>query len=393
LRSPCKAVFMESKAAFIQAKKKVAQGTMANMFKIRSRAEWKRRLFATFLVTFSLLALVGNVGNGQVFWNNVGTVVAASQTGTATILAPGSTVSVTSRVISVTNCGTSCSSGNNLTGSPPAINVNTEYWFSTVVGDSGGLSDIEYVVIYIYKTGITKTTFDQQRAHGFRWVRQGWTAGTPACSTSGGCWQELTGADTWIGSGYAYLVSVDSSHTTGNPKTGTWTFAAQLAKLAQYTSTNMDWNYEVNIRNRSGGSTALRSGVLDVNLYVSVTVPSAVDFGTVSAGATNSSAPSNPYASTYTGNAILLLQVWGTADPSNEFGDSFPLSSIYVGQTANPANNDGKKLTTSPQNLYSNLPVALNQNMYWYITTPDPFPPGTYTFQYVINIDYQTWAT
>jgi hypothetical protein len=207
--------------------------------------------------------------------------------------------------------------------------------------------------------------------------------------------QELTGADAWIGSGYAYLVSVDSSHTTGNPKLGTWTFAARLANLAQYTSTNMDWNYEVNIRNKSGSSTASRSGLLDVNLYVSIAVPSAVDFGTVSEGVTNQSASGNPYLATYTGNAILLCQVSGGGDPINEFGDYFPLSNIYVGKTSDPANNDGKKLTTSLQDLYRDLPVASNQNkdMYWFVTTPDPFPPGAYTFQYIINIDWQTYAT
>jgi hypothetical protein len=87
--------------------------------------------------------------------------------------------------------------------------------------------------------------------------------------------------------------------------------------------------------------------------------------------------------------------VLGSGDPTNEFMDSFPLSNIYVGKTSDYHNNDGKKLTTSLQNLYSDLPVALNQNenMYWFVTTPDPFPPGAYTFQYVINIDYQTWAT
>jgi len=120
-----------------------------------------------------------------------------------------------------------------------------------------------------------------------------------------------------------------------------------------------------------------------------------VDFGTLSAGLNNQTAASNPYVVTYTGNAILLFQVWGSGDPTNEFGDSFQLSNIYIGQTGTSSNNDGKALTTSPQDLYSSLGVASNQNenMYWFVTTPNPFPPGTYTFSYVINVDYQTWAT
>ena len=303
-------------------------------------------------------------------------------------------ISVTSRVISATNCGTSCSSGNNLTGSPPAINVNTEYWFSTVVSDSSGLTDIDNVQIYLYKTGITKTTFDEQRAYAFRWTRQDWSGmGQIPCSDPSGCWHELTGAETWSPS-LTYLISPDSSHSTiGSATTGTWTFAAKLSKLAHYTSTNMDWNYEVVMQNNALAS-ASRVGQLDLNLYVSITTPTSISFGTISAGQMNASAPDNPYVVTYTGNAILLFQVWGNGDPTNEYGDTLPLSNIYISQ--NPAPDDtGVKLTTSAQMFMNNLPVALNQNesMYWFVTTPDPFPPGTYAFTYYINIDYQAWAS
>jgi hypothetical protein len=85
----------------------------------------------------------------------------------------------------------------------------------------------------------------------------------------------------------------------------------------------------------------------------------------------------------------------GGADLIDQFSDTIPLGNVYVGKTAPASNNDGDKLTISPQTLYSNLGVAAsqNENMYWFITTPSPCPPGTYTFTYVINIDYQTWAT
>jgi len=286
---------------------------------------------------------------------------------------------------------------NNVHGSPPAVNVNTEYWWSTVVTDSGSLTDVDNVVIYVFKTGVTKTNFDQQRAYAFRWVRKNWSGNAGmACSDPQGCWHELTGNNVWTQSSYTYLVTLDGAHTTAGPgtTTGTWTFAAELSKLAQYTSTNMDWNYEVDIQNRALSS-ASRTGVLDVNLYVSITIPTSVNFGTLSAGLNNQTAVSNPYTAQYTGNAILLFQVWGSGDPTNEFGDSFPLANMYVGQTGTPSNHDEKALTTSPQNLYSSLGVASNQdeNMYWFVTTPNPFPPGTYTFTYTINVDYQTWAT
>jgi hypothetical protein len=365
-----------------------------------TRLRWNRKLFAILLIVFSIVALGGSIESqsGPVPFEYVAnTVVAASQTGTATILGAASTVSVSSRTISSTNCGTSCGAGNNVSGAPPAVNVDTEYWWSAAVSDSGSLNDIDNVVIYIFKTGATNTNFDQQRAYGFRWVRKSWSGNAGmACSTSTGCWHELTGNNVWTQGSYTYLVTADSAHTTlsGSVTSGIWTFAAKLSKLAQYTSTNMDWNYQVTIQNRALSSGS-RTGVLDANLYVSITIPSSVNFGTLSAGLNNQTAASNPYVSTYTGNAILLFQVWGGADPINQYNDTFPLSNIYVGQTGTLSNNDGKKLNYTAQNLYSSLGVAANQNenMYWFVTTPNPFPPGTYTFAYVINIDYQTWAT
>jgi len=158
-------------------------------------------------------SVCGNIRfeSGSFSWNYFPeTVVAGEQTGTATILAGASSVSVTSRVISATNCGTSCGGGNNLTGSPPAVNVNTEYWFSAAVGDTGGLVDIDNIVIYIYKTGITKTTFDEQRAYGFRWVRKNWSGrATIACDVSTGCWHELNGVSSWSET-LTYLVSAQA---------------------------------------------------------------------------------------------------------------------------------------------------------------------------------------
>ena len=104
--------------------------------------------------------------------------------------------------------------------------------------------------------------------------------------------------------------------------------------------------------------------------------------------------PSNPYAITYTGNAQLQLQAWSpSAYITNEFGYSISVSNLHIGKNPTP-DNTGFDLSTSPQTFIS-MPVAFNQNqnMYWYVTTPDPFPPGTYTFTYIISVDYQTWAT
>jgi len=263
-----------------------------------------------------------------------------------------------------------------------AVDVDTQYLWRTTVHDDNSLTDIDSVTIYVYKTGATKGSFDEQRSYGFRWLRVG------------DVWQELTGAG-W-GTSYTYLNAAGSSHDTVSKtvKEGEWRFAAKLSKLAHYTSTNTDWNYEANVRDRAGGSGS-RTGLLDVNVYISIVIVSAIDFGAVAAGVANQSALSMPAYTTYTANAIVKIQIRGGGDPTNEYGDTFPLSNIYDGQTTPASNNDGKKLTTSAQDWKTGLGVALDsqQPMYWFVTTPDPFPAGSYTFTYYINVDLQTWAT
>ena len=362
----------------------------------------KRRLFAILLVAFSLLAITGSIqsNGGSILWNYVAdTVIAVSLTGTGTIvIVPSTSLSITSRTISSTNCGTSCGSANNLPGNPPAVNVNTEYWFSTSITDNGGLPDMDNVAIYLFKaSNAAKANFDQQRSYGFRWIRQYWSGESMyPCSDAQGCWQELTGNNAWSSTGgpYVYLNPGDSSHTgIGTVKAGVWTFALQFSKVAQYTSSNMDWNFEVDLRNNAG-STISSSGAFDVNLYVSISMPSSINFGTLTSGQNNVPLPSNPYAITYTGNAQLQLQAWSpSAYITNEFGYSISVSNLYIGKNPTP-DSTGFDLSTSPQ-TFTSMPVAFNQNqnMYWYVSTPDPFPPGTYTFTYIISVDYQTWAT
>jgi hypothetical protein len=99
-----------------------------------------------------------------------------------------------------------------------------------------------------------------------------------------------------------------------------------------------------------------------------------------------------PVYATYTANAIVNIAVYSSANPMNQYGDTFPLSYVYVGKTGNPANNDGVVLSTSSTVFYSNLPVAANSNvaMYWFISTPNPFTPGTYTFTYYEVIQLQS---
>ena len=106
----------------------------------------RKRVFALVLMFFSVLSLLGSIENG----NYMANTVQAAQ-GSVTITAGAATLSVTSRVISSSNCGTSCGSGNNITGSPrPAVTAaNNEEWWSGVFTDSGGLSDFDGITVYI----------------------------------------------------------------------------------------------------------------------------------------------------------------------------------------------------------------------------------------------------
>ncbi len=173
-----------------------------------------------------------------------------------------------------------------------------------------------------------------------------------------------------------------------------WQFAVKLDQLAVYTTNGAGlWNLKVTVVSRSSGNpSGARAGTFDVNLLISITVPGNMDWGTVAAGSLNVTASGMPVYTTYTANAIVTITVYGGGDPISQYGDTFPLSYIYVGKTSNPANNDGTKLSTSPTVFYSSLPVAASSNlaMYWFISTPNPFTPGAYTFTYYEIIQLQS---
>ena len=282
--------------------------------------QWKKRIFAAALVTLSVLTMLGGIQSGPIFVNYFADTVQGAQ-GSVTITAAASTVSVTSRVISTTNCGTSCGSGNNITGSPrPAVTAaNNEEWWSSLFTDSGGLSDIDGITVYIYKTGASVGTFNATKSYGFRWVRKGYnvvTAGDTCPTGTGtppGCFQELT-ATGWKNA-LTYLVSVDSSRPTwsgAGPTSGTWTFGATLSSLALYTDTSAPnhWNFEGDCASKSGSHpTGTRTGTLDMNMYFALTLPGAnINNATaIMPGATNQQIGTTTW--TYTSNAPINDQM------------------------------------------------------------------------------------
>jgi len=296
--------------------------------------------------------------------------------------------------ITVSNRTLATSSGGANMTSPQTVNPTVEYWYGTGVIDSQYSNDIQSITVDLYRTGHTPGTFASSFVYSFRWVANGWS-GTPSCSTSPGCWQELQTAG-WVTTGFNYLVQSDSSVTTisGSALTAKWQFAVKLDQLAVYTTNGAGlWNFKVTAVSKSNGNPyGTRAGTFDVNLFVSITVPGNMDWGTVAAGSINATASGMPVYTTYTANAIVTITIYGGGDPTSQYGDSFPLSFIYVGKTSSHANNDGVALSTSSTVIYGSLPVAANSNlpMYWFISTPNPFTPGTYTFTYYEVIQLQS---
>lgn len=353
------------------------------------------------MIAFSFMMLLGSiqVGNGPAFWNYVPQTLEGA-IGTVTILAPAPTMSVTSRTISPTNGGANITDAN---PQPAVTAAGNEIWWSGLVGDSGTLTDIDHVTIYIYKTGATKGTFDQLRSYGFRWVRRGYSQATPGAScapgtgTPAGCFQELGGGG-WVNT-FTYFVSGDSSRpNTPTGTSGTWTFAATLANLALYADKNAasHWNYEVDVQSRSNPShpLATKTGKFDMNLYMQIATASLniANLTAVTPGAANASLGTTTWS--YVSNAPLNAQVQANDLPTDEFADTIPIDTIMVGQVTPPGTCTSAtctKLSLTQQNYATNQANQASPvlNMYWYISPPNPMAPGTYTFTYVLSI---TWT-
>jgi hypothetical protein len=345
--------------------------------------------------------MLGNIQSGPIFVNYLAQTVEAAQ-GTVTITAGAATLSVTSRVISSTNCGTSCGSGNNITGSPrPAVTAASyEEWWSGLFTDSGGLSDFDGVTVYIYKTGATIGTFNATKSYGFRWVRMNYnvvTAGDSCTSGTGspaGCFQELT-ATGWKNT-LTYLVPTDSSRPTwsgAGPTSGTWTFGATLSPLALYTDVSAPnhWNFEADETSKSGAGTTTRTGTLDMNMYLSLTLPSAnINNGTaITPGAINEQIGTTTW--TYTSNAPINVQIMAGQALTNQYGDQIPITDVMIGSVTPASTCTGNTcitLSLSNQNYQTNQPVQASptNTMYWYLSPPSVVVPGGYTTTYTTTI-------
>jgi len=348
--------------------------------------------------SLSISATPGSSYSFSSWSSSTGSITFGSSTSVSTTATIGGTGTITANFVVVTirvdNRTLSASSGGGNMTAPQNVNPTVEYWYGAGVYDSQYATDIQSVTIDLYRTGHTAGSFDKSFVYSFRWVANGW-GGTPSCSTSPGCWQELQSSG-WVAASFNYLVSSDCSVTTisASIPTAKWQFAVKLDQLAVYTTNGAGlWNFKVTVVGKSSGNpSGARAGTVDVNLLISITVPGNMGWGTVAAGSVNVTASGMPVYTTYTANAIVSITLYGGGNPVNQYGDSFPLSYVYVGQTSNPAKNDGVVVSTSPKVFYSSLPVAANSNlpMYGFISTPNPFTPGSYTFTYYEAIQLQS---
>jgi hypothetical protein len=385
----------------------------------------RKLIFGLVLITTSLLAVVSS---GQSL------LVEATQMGTATVTivptsssgggSPGSTTTsstsstssepASSMMITKASCSFSCTASAidaDIGGRPQTYNFNTS------IRDESSSTDINQVVVYLFNPGGgAKGIWDRQRSYAFRWVRNSWSgnAGAP-CSTPQGCFQEL------LSSGWSdTLVNLQafSTHSAiggGGSSCGitgqgdcVFSFAftfnwgdGQENLMPQYTADH-SWNFEVDWENLAG-VIASRTENFDVNLYANVLVPSSISWGTVSSGwnaklvgATNMTWSSNA-------NFQMMIAAHGlnADDPANiynQYGDSMPMSNVFVCQTSQYTScngTNGFSLHTWPQQLYTiqGAVSKANKIVYWYLTTPTTLPPGTYAFQYIVYYANPTQPT
>jgi hypothetical protein len=360
----------------------------------------RKPAFTIILVLLSILSLTGAIDKGIYEAN---TVQGAS--GSVTITAAAATLKVNSRVISSSNCGLTCGTLNNITGSPrPAVTAaSNEEWWHGSFSDTGGLSDFDGITIYLYKSGASMGIFNATKSYGFRWVRTGYSVvlsgdtcptgtGTPA-----GCFQELTAAG-WKNT-LTYLISADSSRPTWStwspPTSGNWTFGATLSSLALYTDTSAPnhWNFEADETSKSGSGTKTRTGTFDMNAYLSLTLPSAnINNGTaITPGQTNQLIGTTTW--TYTSNQPINVQIVAGQNLTDQYGDQIPITDITVGSVTPASTCTGSTcitLSLSNQNYQSNQPVEASPTYwcYWYLSAPAVVVPGGYTTTYTLTINW-----
>ena len=266
----------------------------------------------------------------------------------------------------------------NPSGNTSSVDPCVWYLWKIELSDGDELKDIGKVAVFLHKDGALKGVWSEKQSQGALW------------SSIGDAWYEpdLASPSSWKAAS-EYVDPAQSSRPPLAETTGTWVFAIKLRRLSHYVSGG-GWLFEAIVRDK-GGNTARRMIRFSVNLYASLTVSSAISWHS-SSGSANVSADNHP-AIAYTSNARVDVKITAT-NPTNQYGDSFPASNIYVGRTANPANNDGIKLSSFLQDFQTDLAEdeAVSVESYWFVSVPAGTPTGTYTFTYTVDASFYALA-
>jgi hypothetical protein len=374
------------------------------------------------MLIFSLLTMLGSfhAATGPLFWNYIADTVQGAS-GTVTIQAPLASISLTSHTIAYSLGGANITDAN---PQPAVTAAGSETWFSATVHDTGGLSDIDGVTIFVYKSnhapsiGSPSTTFNATSDLAFRWVKTSYTlhgdiTTGDACSASTndqnrsphGCFQELTGSGGFHNS-LTYLVTTtgtDTSRPTWSspgPTSGTWTFAVTLQDMAPFTAAGATthWVYYFSMTQRTSPfSTSSDHPSFDMNMYDQVGGSAVLGFNNATAltpGATLQSMGSASWG--YASNVPLTIQVRTEADPNDGTNDTIPSTAMAIGTTTpctigtNCMNLlAATNYVTYQANALPQLNPAYN-NMYWYMSPPSVIVPGQYTFTWDLTLSWDS---
>ncbi len=374
------------------------------------------------MLIFSFLTMLGSfqAATGPLFWNYIADTVQGAS-GTVTINAPLASITVSTHTIAYSLGGANITDGN---PQPAVTAAGSKTWFRATVTDSGGLSDILGVTIFIYKSnhapsiGSPSTTFNATSDLGFRWVKTGYalrgdiTTGD-ACTTStndqsrtpNGCFQELTGSGGFHNS-LTYLITTtvsDTSRTTWTspgPTSGTWTFAVTLQDMAPFTASGAPthWVYRYSMTQRTSPyATKVDTPYFDMNMYNQVGGSAVLGFNNATAltpGATNQRMGSASWG--YASNVPLNIQVQTEADPVDNDTDTIPSSALAIGTATTCTIGTNCYAFTGALTYVDYQSNALPQlnpvynPMYWYMSPPSVMVPGQYTFTWDLTL---TWNT
>lgn len=382
----------------------------------------RNHLFAVIMLIFSFLTMLGSfhAATGPLFWNYIADTVQGAS-GTVTIQAPLASTTVGSHTVAYSLGGGNITDAN---PQPAVTSAGSETWFSATFTDSGGMSDVLGVTIFVYKSNHAPTiatpssTFNATSDFAFRWVKINYalhgdiTTGDSCTSstndqsrTPSGCFQELTGSGGFHNS-LTYLVTTtgtDTSRTTWTspgPTTGTWTFAVKLPDMAPFTASAAPthWVYRYSMTQRTSPfSTKVDQPYFDMNMYDQVGGSAVLGFNNATAltpGATNQRMGSASWG--YASNVPLNIQVRTEADPADNASDTIPSTALAIGTTTTCTIGTNCYALIDPANAtYVNyqsnvLPLLTPSysNMYWYMSPPSVIVPGQYTFTWDLTL---TW--